>query len=160
LNEVSCFPYENFLYKLKRLIRGRRKPLAQLFKKTYQLERETTLDWLDARRNETVLDTVRGNTTSDSYVLVKPGKSNINIIFLLFILLFSPIHFINTSGLVVKIESIPYIGNHVLATPMIMSLDEDGNYVNFFTSPCPATKLDIYVGQELDHGNVMQVYIF
>ncbi len=107
-----------------------------------------------------MLDTVRGNTTSDSYVLVKPGKSNINIIFLLFILLFSPIHFINTSGLVVKIESIPYIGNHVLATPMIMSLDEDGNYVNFFTSPCPATKLDIYVGQELDHGNVMQVYIF
>lgn len=53
-----------------------------------------------------------------------------------------------------------YIGNHVLATPVIMEMDEHGNYQNFFTSPFPATKLDIYVGQGLDHGNLMQVYIF
>lgn len=67
---------------------------------------------------------------------------------------------IAVAGLVVKIKSIPYMSNHVLATPMIMEMDEHGNYQKNFTSPFLALKLDIYVGQGLDHGKLMQVYNF
>ena len=38
LNEISCFPFENFMQKLKRLVRSAQNPIAQVVKRLAELK--------------------------------------------------------------------------------------------------------------------------
>jgi len=43
LNKISAFLFENYLGKLKRMLRGTMRPLAQLFKRILELENQASV---------------------------------------------------------------------------------------------------------------------
>ena len=56
LNDISAFPFENFLYKLKRLVKNRHNPIAQVTKRMKQLESVKTVQTEKFRASTTPKD--------------------------------------------------------------------------------------------------------
>ena len=81
LDRFSCFPFETYLGKLKRLIRSSNKPLAQLVRRISELDYVASFDeevspsiFNKVDPEKTILSTLKVGTRSDSFYLTNTGE--------------------------------------------------------------------------------------
>ena len=115
LNNISCFPFESFLGKIKKLVRGSQNPLSQITRRICEIEHVEDNSSNALVKKNNILDSLRGNTKANSFIMLK-DKS------------------------IYKLTNINPITNTAFAMPLTYSTND-----NLFTSPVPATNLDIYV---------------
>ena len=82
LDEFSCFPFETYLGKLKKLVRSSNKPLAQLVRRISELEHVESFNMeimpsIFNQRDPTasLMNSLKPRTRSDSYYLTSNGKA-------------------------------------------------------------------------------------
>jgi hypothetical protein len=79
LDRFSAFPFENFLGKLKKMIRSPNRPFAQIVRRISELDYISTLDnkvspsVYSSEKNTTLLKSVKSGTQSDSFYLCDNG---------------------------------------------------------------------------------------
>lgn len=145
LNQISTFPFESFLGRIKRILKAGKNPLGQLYNKIHQLHSEETPDWLDEQQGKVLLDSIRENSLADSIVSIKEGPLQLESeSFMNFITAFYP-------GQIVKVMEIPDQHNYIECVPLKLTLNEDqDDFYDYYETPLRATQLGIYVADGLD----------
>ncbi len=73
LDSYSSFPFENYLGKIKNLLRGTRKPLSQLFRRITEIERYERLNLAVDVRGDSFLKSFQCGTKTDSFYVIGNG---------------------------------------------------------------------------------------
>lgn len=122
LDAFSAFPFESFLGQLKRLLRGTRRPLAQLKRRLSEIESIETNNTSSIKKMcglyQFSLDTLKANSRSDSFVMYKQCQ----------ILYITSMSQLNVTG-----------------TPYSI-LDHNGNR-NFYCEPIFSSRLHIHMSE-------------
>lgn len=77
LDSFSCFPFETYLNRLKKLVRSTRSPLAQLVKRISEIDYITSLEKSNVRpsifnlKNRNQSTNIEPGTKKDSYYMTK-----------------------------------------------------------------------------------------
>ncbi len=122
LDSFSAFPFESYLGRMKRLLRGTKLPLAQLKRRISELSH---VEAAPADRNASLneernfgLSAIKENSKKDSYCIAQDGK-------------------------IIQVTEI--CSTHVVGVLMQVAKDKHRNLVEFFQKPVPASSLDIYL---------------
>lgn len=123
LDDFSSFPFENYLGKLKRLLRSTRRPLSQLHMRLVEMEHQETSVYVN-RPNpycdhslRSIINSLTPSSFSDAYCLID------NV----------PIEVTGIADLTVK------------GHPLIVGRNADGSFLNFSDSLVSSSDLCIYI---------------
>jgi hypothetical protein len=129
LDRFSSFPFENYLGKLKKLIRSPSKPFAQIIRRISELNYISTLNCkvspsvFNPMLNTTLLGNVQTKTRSDSFYLCDNGS-------------------------VVKVNGIT--DTHITGQPFI-------GMKSFYSKPMPSNSINIYKARCLGNSRVWSI---
>ncbi len=121
LDTISAFPFENYLGKLKSMLCGTRRPVAQLYKRLLEIEYLDSMFSLQQQSKycdqsvESILKSFRENSPADSFCFID-GR--------------------------VAIDATEVTESVIRGRPLIIS-KSDGSYTNFYSDPLPLYSSDL-----------------
>lgn len=124
LDKFSAFPFENFLGKMKRLLRGSRKPMAQLYKRLIEIENQEVFSKVQSKNKysdgsiSSIIKSYSSHSRADSFCLIEKG---------------------------VAIQIIDINERFVRGCPLILAKKPDESFINFSEKAVKSSELDIYV---------------
>lgn len=129
LDAISCFPSENFLGGLKRLLRGTRSPLCQIFKRLKEREQVGNLGIYQRKSNfksKSVVERLNPNVRKDSYCMLLSKNQS-------------------TPVIVIRVTS--KTETSLKGIPLVISRDDDDEYTEFYSAPIKASCFNIIIAE-------------
>lgn len=126
LDNYSSFPFESYLGQMKKMLRGTRKPLAQLYKRIQEIENHTSIRWLmneQKYKMSNLKNNLKLNSRADSLYCIGGDQ-------------------------IVKVISID--GNTFKASSLILKRDAMCSPLDFYDAPVKSTDLELYIATGIE----------
>ena len=118
LDSFSAFPFESYLGQLKSLLRGTRRPLAQLKRRLCEIDyHESAKDPIITNESSFSLNALKSNSNNDSFLMIDRSE----------VLYVTAISNLNVTGILLPLNV------------------HNRRYTNFFDEPLEASNLHIYM---------------
>ena len=137
LDKISAFPFETYLGRIKKMLRSSRRPLSQLRNRLYEMDNlDSHVSTLSSSKFSdhsalSILSSFIENSPADSICLVNGCEA---------------------------IEITAITGNFIIGSPLIISKNPNGSYVDYFSSPIPSSLLSSFVVNGKENRNVCYRY--
>lgn len=124
LDNFSAFPFENYLGKMKKLLRGTRKPMAQLYKRLIEIENSEYHIHIRVESKycddslKSLMKSFKPNSKADAFCLLEDGTA---------------------------IKLVDMGDRFFRGYPLILSKTDDGSYADFSTKAVNSSKLGIFI---------------